>query len=165
MVNKKVVIISTIIAILIVGAIVGIKIKKLDNVQNIISEEKPKNTVAQNNIIENTVINNNVISNETKNEVENTVENTTTNTTKTENSTKNTSVSNSEVNSDEKLTGEEKAKKLAKDKWGKTDDSVYYYVEDKLSENEYIVSVRDSDTTVSLMDYKINIKTEEITEY
>lgn len=161
MVNKKVVIISTIIAILIVGAIVGIKIKKLDNVQEIISEEKPKNTVVQNNVIENTVINNNVISNETKNEVENT----TTNTAKTENSTKNTSVSNSEVKTDEKLTGEEKAKQLAKDKWGKTDDNVYYYVEDKLSENEYIVSVRDSDTTVSLMDYKINIKTEEITEY
>lgn len=163
MVNKKVVIISTIIAILIVGVIVGIKIKKLDNVQEIISEEKPKNTVVQNNVIENTVINNNVISNETKNEVENTITNT--NTTKTENSVKNTSVSNSEVKTDEKLTGEEKAKQLAKDKWGKTDDNVYYYVEDKLSENEYIVSVRDSDTTVSLMDYKVNIKTEEITEY
>ena len=162
MVNKKVVIISTIIFILIVGAIVGIKIKKLDNTENIISEEKPKVSDVQNNNIENNIVNN-TINNETKNEIVNKVENTTKNTTISENTVKNTSVSETKTN--DNLTGEEKAKKLAKDKWGKNDDSVYYYVEEKLSENEYIVSVRDSDTTVSLMDYKINIKTEEISEY
>ena len=162
MVNKKVVIISTIIFILIVGAIVGIKIKKLDNTENIISEEKPKVSDVQNNNIENNIVNN-TINNETKNEIVNKVENTTKNTTISENTVKNTSVSETKTN--DNLTGEEKAKKLAKDKWGKNDDSVYYYVEEKLSENEYIVSVRDSDTTVSLMDYKINIKKEEISEY
>ena len=164
MVNKKVVIISTIIFVLIIGAIIGIKIKKLDNNENIISKEKPKVSEVQNNTIENNIVNN-TVNNEIKNEIVNEVENTTknNNTTISENTVKNTSTSETKTNNN--LTGEEKAKKLAKDKWGKSDDNVYYYVEEKLSENEYIVSVRDSDTTVSLMDYKLNIKTEEISEY
>lgn len=165
MVNKKVVLIVTIIAILVVGVIVGIKIKKLDNIDLVISEEKAKenydddnfyNEVNDENIIENK-INNDVIENEENENNENI--------NKDNNFEENTIDSNSSNNDDKVLSGEEKAKNLAKEKWQNQKTNVYYYVDSKLSDDEYVVSVRDNDTTISLIDYKINIKTGEIEEY
>ena len=59
-------------------------------------------------------------------------------------------------------SGEDVAISLAKKKWGENDDTVYYYVEEQISDNVYIISVRDSETTEDLGEYKVNIKTKKV---
>ena len=170
MVNKKVVIIATILIVLIVGIIVGIKIKDF---KNIIGDFIEENTIDSNA---------NVSENDETNSIENTTENSENNITNTtsddeqnnENidNEKNTSSLENDVgagnnpSSDSGKEGnEEKALNLARNQWGENDNNVYYYVEEKVSDDVFIISVRDKNTTMSLADYEVDIKSEEVSEY
>lgn len=111
----------------------------------------------------------------TDNKVENKITNTTNNTT---NNIKNNEVSNttntvpddnyigkeeeeSNVKEDTELTTDEKALKMAKERWGE-DDSVTFNIEKK-NGNIYIISVNSNATTVFW--YQVNTKTWEISDY
>ena len=65
---------------------------------------------------------------------------------------------NEEKEQTQKQDGEDKAIELAKKEWGKDDNTVYYYVEEQVSDNVYLISVRDQSTTQDLLTYKVNIK-------
>ncbi len=64
---------------------------------------------------------------------------------------------NEVVNEEVTLNDEEKAIELAKKEYGST-DSVYFRIEQIQSNNIYIVSVRDSQTTRDLAWYTVDIK-------
>ena len=88
-------------------------------------------------------------------------ENTTTNVT--ENTTNNTTENNTTVTPEtivnsSTLSDEEKAKELAKQKWG-GNDGVYFAIDTMNSDESYVVSVRDSSSTKVLEWYTIDIKT------
>lgn len=153
MVNKKIVIIATILAIVIVGAIVGYGITSLQKAEYTFNDK-----VADND--------NNTVVDEGKYTINNTIdENVTDSNVVDENTTEQNIISTELNNSTASETSEDKAKTLAKKKWGEEDKSVYYYVEEQLSQNVYVVSVRSQETTADLIDYEVNIETEEVTEY
>ena len=147
MVNKKIVIISAIIAILVVAVAIGMEIKQYSGKNYTFSVVNSKESVS-------------VKENNTKEDEVNTVEE---NEVNEENVIVENKTENEEID-EKKLTGEELAKSLAEKEWGK-DDDVYFYLEEKVSDDVYIISVRSKDTTKGLMDYKVNIKTGEISEY
>ena len=179
MVNKKIVVIITIIAILVVGGIVGFKIYLLNNTEysgedessqnktyknNIVNDNKVANNdiKEENNVIENTVVEDN---NNTINETENTSKtNTESNNSVSKDSTNNTSSSNNSSVTTKK-PDEEKAKDLAKKQFGENRNDVYYYVEEKVSNRVYIISVRDKSTTADLMEYEVDLDKGTATEY
>ena len=154
MVDKKIVVIASIIAIIIVGAIICIKLKLNQNTNetyiNIVSEKSIQNTAPNNEQkpqeVENAVLEE-VEEHTVTEEPENSVE------------------GNTSQNDVQEASGEDKAKELAQKEWGKSDDTVYYYLEEKISDNVYIISVRNKETTASLMDYEINIQTGSVEEY
>ena len=169
MINKKVVIIATIIIVLIVGVIVGIKIKDF---KNIIGDFIEENTIDSNanasendktNSIKNTTENseNNII-NTTDNDEQNNKNIDNHNTTSSKNDV---GAGNNSSPDSGKESSEEKALNLVKNKWGKNDNNVYYYVEEQVSDDVFVISVRDKNTTMSLANYEVNIKSEEISEY
>ena len=150
MVNKKVVIICSIIALIIVGVIVGIQIKKLNEIENVgeVQDIAKQNTsVNQNlatlnetentgkeeqNITQENTSEQNQIKGEEEKEQEPTEENTA-NTSNTEEMAENNNLS---------------AIDLAKKQWGE-DDSVYYTI-DHQSNEIYTISVRSKSTTEQL---------------
>lgn len=69
---------------------------------------------------------------------------------------------NKEIIKSDTLTDEEKAKELVKKEWGGS-DGVYFSIDNMNSDETYIVSVRDSETTKVLEWYKVDIKTGEVT--
>ena len=162
MVNKKAVIISTIIALIVAILIIFVNIRNLRNVEETIAdvpensnELVEENTTNTENNLSNDVANNTV--NDSIDEEENTVENT---------STTNTQSNTSTVNEDnENSDAEDVAIQLAKEEWGEDNEDVYYYIEENLSENVYVVSVRDKNTTATLANYEVNIETEQVSEY
>lgn len=162
MVNKKAVIISTIIALIVAILIIFVNIRNLRNVEETIAdvpensnELLEENTTNTENNLSNDVANNTV--NDSIDEEENTVENT---------STTNTQSNTSTVNEDnENSDAEDVAIQLAKEEWGEDNEDVYYYIEENLSENVYVVSVRDKNTTATLANYEVNIETEQVSEY
>lgn len=107
---------------------------------------KTKNnvTVQQNNVVEN------VVENVT---TENTVEENTV----TENTVKKPD-DNTEAKEEMSISDEDKALKLAKEKYG-TSDGVYFRIEQPLNNGIFDVSVRDSKTTTAIRWYRVNIKT------
>ena len=162
MVNKKVVIICTIIALIVVASIVAIKIGKLEETEPV--EENIQGT-AQNvqeaqNTIKNEVEEQETIEEPNKeNEVtvnETTAENkaTTQNEIQGEEETKET-----EGIEEENTT--EKALKLVKEEWGE-DDTVYYTI-DNQSNNIFNISVRSKETTATLTEYEVDVKEEKVT--
>ena len=162
MVNKKAVIISTIIALIVAILIIFVNIRNLRNVEETIAdvpensnELVEENTTNTENNLSNDVANNTV--NDSIDEEENTVENT---------STTNTQSNTSTINEDnENSDAEDVAIQLAKEEWGEDNEDVYYYIEENLSENVYVVSVRDKNTTATLANYEVNIETEQVSEY
>ena len=158
MVNKKVVIICSIIALIIVGVIVGIQIKKLNEIENVgeVQDTAKQNTsVNQNlatsnetentgneeqNIIQENTSEQNPIKGEEEKEQEPTEENTA-NTSNTEEMAENNNLS---------------AIDLAKKQWGE-DDSVYYTI-DHQSNEIYTISVRSKSTTEQLAEYEVDVK-------
>lgn len=184
MVNKKCVIIATIVAIVVVAIIVGIKIKSLqeeytisDNFKEEIASSQESNNTSENNVeeknntaIENISNENNISDENNVSENENIINQNQENTSSTQNQT--TSNGTSDANSTNNNTSnvieqnsEEKALNLAKNKWGKDDENVYFYIEDEVSKDIYIVSVRSKETTAAVVSYKIDVNNEIVSEY
>ena len=150
MVNKKIVIIATLIALITVGLIVAIGIKSIGKGEssfNILSEANNETKKSEENEID--LKNDEEINNMKENQVD-------------ENNIQENSISESDTKEKE---GKDIAIDLAKKEYGESDDSVYYYVEEKISDDVYIISVRNRETTAGIIDYEINIKTEEVSEY
>lgn len=155
MVNKKAVIISTIVFLIIVALLIFVNVKSLQ-------DEKNQTVEVLSEIEETDNVNNN-IDNVIENEIDNSTseeENAVVNNSVTNSASSTTSVENDEDSSDL----EDIAIQLAEDEWG-DDENVYYYIEEKLLENVYVVSVRDKSTTATLANYKINVETEEVSDY
>ena len=160
MVNKKVVIICSIIALIIVGGIVGIQIKKLNEIENVgeVQDTAKQNTsVNQNSATSNETENtgneeqnitqeNTSEQNQIKGEEEKEQE-------QTEENTVNTNTSNTEETAENKNLS---AIDLAKKQWGE-DDSVYYTI-DHQSNEIYTISVRSKSTTEQLAEYEVDVK-------
>ena len=160
MINKKIVIICSIITLVIVGAIVGIKIKNFKDTQNAMGKTNDSQ------ISNNKINNENIISKEnnetTENQTNDVAENTSsqeqvkgeeeTKPEVPENATQNTTADNNkEENSDEAAVN------LVKQEWG-TDDTTVYYTIDTKSNDTYIISVRSKSTTEQLAEYEVDLK-------
>ena len=158
MVNKKVVIISTIICIILVAGIIYISLNKP------YEEPEVENEIAETNGIENK-IQENVEKENTQ--VEEKVENTEKeeNTEVQENKTEEPKIEEDKKEQKSELTGEEKAKELVKKEWGENDKTVYYYVEEQVSDDIYIISVRDAQTTEELSTYEVDNSAETVEKY
>lgn len=158
MVNKKVVIISTIICIILVAGIIYISLNKP------YEEPEVENEIAETNGVENK-IQENVEKENTQ--VEEKVENTEKeeNTEVQENKTEEPKVKEDKKEQKSELTGEEKAKELVKKEWGENDKTVYYYVEEQVSDDLYIISVRDAQTTEELSTYEVDNSAETVEKY
>lgn len=160
MVNKKIVIICTIIALVVVGAIVGIKIKDFKEKKYVDENtENQKNTTVVQNTVENEVQEENTV--ETNEITENTVkepeakgeEELNNGNSENKNNTENqdtTTSSNNDENTDETALG------LVRKEWGE-DNTVYYTIDDQ-KDNIYTVSVRSKSTTEQLAEYEVNVK-------
>ena len=131
-----------IIALLIIVVIVGILIAR-----KIMNDFKIEPTVS------NKVINHNV--NSVKNEISNTVSNETNN--ENANNTENTTIENTEP--EKPKTELEKAIDIVKQDWGE-DNNVYYAEDGKTAKGEYIICVRDKNSTNALAWYTVNIAEE-----
>lgn len=158
MVNKKVVIISTIICIILVAGIIYISLNKP------YEEPEIENEITETNGVENK-IQENVEKENTQ--VEEKVENTEKeeNTEVQENKTEEPKVKEDKKEQKSELTGEEKAKGLVKKEWGENDKTVYYYVEEQVSDDLYIISVRDAQTTEELSTYEVDNSAETVEKY
>lgn len=186
MVNKKAVIIVTIVTIILVASVVGYFILSLnvpENTENDVTTENNyanvNNTEQNNNVTnnvekedENNVSNTNIVPDEKPSNTSKETKNTTTdNTNVSENKNTNKPLSNENTNLNTNSTstklenGEDVAINLAKNKWNKNDKDVYYYVEEQLDHDIYIISVRNKATTASIIQYEVNISTEKVTEY
>ena len=155
MVNKKLVIIVTIIALIVVGGLVYIGINNLESptytFENVEiaenNEMKNQNITEENNEVEpeNIVGKEEAESEEEAKKAENT-----------------TSKQNQEQKESEEANkqNEEKALKLVKDEWGE-DETVYYTV-DNFAGGIYNISVRSKETTESLAEYKVNLGTNSV---
>lgn len=158
MVNKKVVIISTVICIILVAGIIYISLNKP------YEEPEIENEITETNGVENK-IQENVEKENTQ--VEEKVENTEKeeNTEVQENKTEEPKVKEDKKEPKSELTGEEKAKELVKKEWGENDKTVYYYVEEQVSDDLYIISVRDAQTTEELSTYEVDNSAETVEKY
>lgn len=168
MVNKKLVIIVTIIAIIVVAGIVYFSINREAQDQYTFSEQNVENQV-KNDVESNTILEENSnkedVSEEKKEDDKSEKED--------KQEVEENKVSESETNEKEqekkeelqKSDGKDRAIELAKKEWGENDTTVYYYVEEQDSDNVYIISVRDQATTQGLLTYKVNIEKESVEEY
>lgn len=160
MVNKKVVIICSIIALIIVGGIVGIQIKKLNEIENV---GEVQDTAKQNTSVNQNLATSNETEN-TGNEEQNITQENTSEQNQikgeeekeqepTEENTANTNTSNTEEMAENNNLS---AIDLAKKQWGE-DDSVYYTI-DHQSNEIYTISVRSKSTTEQLAEYEVDVK-------
>lgn len=135
---KKVVIyILVIIAIIILGIMVGKSLVEENKTAPVISENKNQNKIENN------------IKNEIKNDAENIVEN--------ENIEEEETVEDNEQEEEKPKTNLEKAIDIVKKEWG--EDNTVYFAEDMQTEQgDYIICVRDNETTDALAWFKVNLK-------
>ncbi len=152
MVNKKVVLIMSILTIIITGIIVYFSLKPLQNIKYTFGDEEFESKTS--------IINSNVenIKDDEKTDSKEKEANE-------EEKKSSDSKENKSTEPEVKKTGKELAVEMAKKEWGESDTSVYYYVEEKKSEDIYIISVRNRETTVGMMDYEVNIKDGTVEEY
>ena len=154
MVNKKVVIICTIIALIVVGVAVWYGINELSK------EEAPE--VATNTQLEvknelkeeNTIIEN-IIEEENTTQENSTVEENTTS----KNEENNTFQGEEETKTEDQesdTNSNEKALNLVKQEWG--EDSTVYYTIDNVEGEIYTISVRSKSTTGTLAEYEVDVK-------
>ena len=149
MVNKKIVIICTIIAIGIITAIVAanitmwrkhfyIDLENQNNVNILSNLEDELNLVTENNV------------NENINEIQ-------------ANEPQNTTLGEEEkIGESTETDKSEEAISLAKKEWGETDETVYYTV-DNSSKNIYTISVRSKSTTAQLAEYEVDVSSKTVT--
>lgn len=166
MVNKKVVLVITIIVTILVCIIIGVKIESIEKAEYTFSEvdieANEVNNISENSINENLTNNEEVTDKGIEQEPE-------------EEKIENTSQQSSNIDSANTISVpsesneqnvEQEAINLAKKNWGEDrEQDVYYYVEEKLSEKIYVVSVRSKKTTATLIDYEVNLETGEVSEY
>ena len=117
------------------------------------------NTVAKNEQEENEIGNeqlNEIITNEMENEIENIITNETS-----QNTVEN--ITSSEILEESPKTAEEKAIEIAKKDWGET-SSAEFLVEGMDDNGNYIVAVRNSQTTEALAFYSVNITKQTFTK-
>jgi len=162
MVNKKLVIIVTIIAIIVVVGIVYFSLNRETNGDEYTFSEQTVENQVKNDIDENILVEENTVKeDEVKEEEKQDVKN------------EENKVSEPEANEVkeekkeevQKLDGKDKAIELAKKEWGENDNTVYYYVEEQVSDNVYIISVRDQSTTQDLLTYKVNVNKKTVEKY
>ena len=185
MVNKKIVVVATVIALIVAGFMFFLGIKSLNNNEQYESKDTNTTHVATINAIEQNKINNSTIENkieenivaenideeneaeENKVEENKVKENVTSNNATTENkeSEKSTSKNSSSKSKITEKDPEKLAISLAKEKWGNINSNVYFDVEDKNeSKGIYMVVVRDNSTTVEMVTYKVDINKKTVTE-
>ena len=185
MVNKKIVVVATVIALIVAGFMFLLGIKSLNNNEQYESKETNTTHVATINAIEQNKTNNSTIENkieenivaenideeneaeENKVEENKVKENVTSNNATTENkeSEKSTSKNSSSKSKITEKDPEKLAISLAKEKWGNINSNVYFDVEDKNeSKGIYMVVVRDNSTTVEMVTYKVDINKKTVTE-
>lgn len=175
MVDKKAVIIATVIAIIIIGGILGFKIYKYNKEEygksdievsqspNTTNEETNKQNTQKDDKEENLSKPENT--SKTDSEENNSFSEKTENNTNTENQADTNTTSKNEKNTDNnENSSEEDAIKLAKQKWGNQNSNVYFYAEDEVEKGVFIISVRDNNTTAELVSYKVNTKTKKVTQ-
>lgn len=154
MVNKKIVAICTIIAVVVVVLVVAIQIKKfneIDYTQEVSIDNQ--NMLQEENIIENEVQEENVATLENAIKESETQANI--------QGEEETQVNEENQESEESTENySEKALELAKKEWGE-DDSVYYTI-DNQADNIYNISVRSKETTATLIEYEVNVNTQEV---
>lgn len=157
MVNKKVVIICSIIALVIVGAIVGIKIKNFKDTQNEMNNRISESQISSNKDESASTISNenNVTSEENENEVKQEIKGE--EETKSSETVKNETESIETNTSSEEESGDEAAINLVKNEWGFDDTTVYYTIDVKSSDTTYTISVRSKLTTEQLAEYDVNL--------
>lgn len=168
MVNKKTVIICTLIALIIIGAVVAFKIKKINDENKAIQETENNPQFIEQNT--------NVTEESQENEISNEVQENETlpqNTIPEQNQVKGEEEKNNDkeetegnvANSNEaEENKDETAVNLVKKEWGETDNTVYYYI-DKYPEDDnlYIITVRSKSTTEQLGEYEVNVETKTVT--
>lgn len=156
MVNKKIVIICSIIALVIVCGIVGFEIKKLNEIEYVTeNQEEAKQNTSSNQTL--------TTSNEIQNdEDEDTEQNSTQENTSEHNQIKGEEEKKQEEVQDDTQNIVDNAKNenlsaidLAKKQWGE-DDTVYYTI-DQQSNNVYTISVRSKSTTEQLTEYEVDV--------
>lgn len=157
MVNKKAVLIATIIAILIFGGIFGARVyfsNKIDNndIESEIGSVSKTVSSSENSVKkeENTIKENKI---EEINSINTVNENTTADKKETNNSKEK-----------DKETPEKTAINLVKEKFGSDITNVYFSIDDNIADGIYIVSVRNKDTTTELESYKVDIMNKTVTE-
>lgn len=153
MVNKKIVISCSIIALAIVALIVGIQIKKFKETSYASEEEnqniaKSQNSVKNENMTEQNKSNAENTINETQNQVIGAEE--------TKPDEKEQDIPEKQDNKNDKNNNKEQALKLVEKEWGE-DDTVYYSV-DNQSNHIYNISVRSKDTTETLAEYEVDVE-------
>jgi len=171
MINKKMFLILVIVTgIVIAGTLIYISIKNIydifyrDNIvqENIENHVQSNELTEENSEDENININENAIK---QDKVENSKD-------------ENKKEENKKTNPKEEVTQEEKDVKdqnkdlankemaigLVRKKWGENDDTVYYFVEEQLSDDIFIISVRDQATTEDLSSYKVDINKKSVKE-
>lgn len=156
MVNKKVVVICSIIALVTVLLVIGIKIKKFKETdyaseENIINIS---NKVETQNSSKNEAKEENVIKENEKNTENITEENVSQTQVQGEEETK------TEEKQENNEDGKDKALRLVKKEWGE-DDTVYYTI-DNQSNNIYNISVRSKSTTATLAEYEVDVNEETV---
>ena len=181
MVDKKIVVVATVIALIVAGFMFLLGIKSLNNNEQYESKETNTTHVATINAIEQNKTNNSTIENKIEENIveeniveenkaeENKVEenNATSKNATTENkvSEKSTSKNSSSKSKITEKDPEKIAISLAKEKWGNINSNVYFDVEDKNeSKGIYMVVVRDNSTTVEMVTYKVDINKKTVTE-
>lgn len=171
MINKKIVIIISIIALIIGMLVITFKVKELKDIEDrnieYLQEEALK---AEQNIIESQINEEeNTVEQENITDTQNTqsdesVRSTEQNNTQTETPVQSQVEGEEEKNSKENQSSEEnndeKALRLVKEEWG--EDSTVYYTIDNQSDDTYSISVRSKETTATLAEYEANISTETV---
>ena len=159
MVNKKIVLICSIIALIVVLAVVGIGIKNLNQ------EEYQSSNISIANINSNTqVIQNEVKQENTAQDDENKVVEEPKKTEKKvpEAEQKKVTQGEEEESSNKENTEntQERAIELVKKEWG--EDNTVYYTVDNNQNNIYTISVRSKSTTETVAEYEVDIKNKQV---
>lgn len=158
MINKKVVIFSTLIVILVVGGIVGYKIYKINSTKYVsVQKENKDNTISNNTTINNTQKNEKV---EEKKVIEQEI--------KEVNNIKDSTTQNTEIKGKEEIesknenetNGKQEALELVKEEWG--EDNTVYFTIDSSSGNIYMISVRSKTTTETLTEYEVDVTNKKV---
>lgn len=133
--TKKIVYISIIIALIILGIFAAVKMSE-DNKTTQVTTDTLNYT--NKTLEENLAEENNIV--ESKNEI-----------------TENNNVEKDETTNNQQ-TPEEKAKQIVKENWGE-DDLVYYSYDGKDENGRYVICVREKSTTKELYRYYVDVET------